>query len=388
MDPRTNPFAPGAGSQPPDLAGRDDILELASIAVDRTLHQLPANSMILVGLRGTGKTVLLNRIWQNALHTGIRALLTEAHEEKSIAELLIPPLRQALFSLDAMADASNKVKRGLRVLRSFMNGVRLKLSEVEFAMDAEPGTADSGDLETDLSQLFQVVGEAAADRSTALLLCIDELQYLSERELSALIMAMHHVNQRNLPVLLVAAALPHVVALSGKSKSYSERLFLFSEIGPLNPQHATAALQNPVTPHGVRFSPAAIEAIFQKTKGYPYFLQQWGQEAWNHAKTAEIDCETVEIATASALAKLDQSFFRVRFERLSPKEKEYMRAVAGLGPGVQRTGEIAAELNARPQNVAPIRASLIRKGVLYSPAYGDTAFTVPFFGEYLMRVMA
>jgi len=388
MNPRTNPFAPGAGSQPPELAGRSDILELATIAVDRTRSKLPANNIVICGLHGVGKTVLLHRIWQYGQRAGLNALLLEASDEKSFAELLIPALRQALFSLNAMGEASEAVKRAMRVLRSFANTTRHKLTAVDFAMDGEPGVADSGDLNADLSQLFQALGEAVAERETALLLCLDELQFLTEKELSALVLAMHHVSQRMLPVLLMGAGLPHYVALSERSRSYVQRLFVFFEIYPLPEADATLALVRPLEANGVPITPSAVEAILQETKGVPYFLQQWGHEAWNLAEMGEIDTLVVKKATESARAKLDGQFYSPIFEGLTPREKEYLRALAGLGEGVQRTGEIAAELNSKPQQLAPIRASLIRKGMLYSPAYGETAFAVPHFGEYLMRVMA
>jgi len=193
MDPKVNPFAPGAGSQPPELAGRDGILSAAGVALARIKNRKPSKSMILVGLRGVGKTVLLNRIWEAAKDDGYRAVLTEAHEEKRLSELLIPPLRQILFSLDAMENVSDKVKRGFRVLSSFVRGLKLKVSDIEISVDPELGSADSGDLESDLGELFVAIGEAAADRDTAVAICVDELQYLDEKELSALIMAIHRI---------------------------------------------------------------------------------------------------------------------------------------------------------------------------------------------------
>lgn len=387
MDPKTNPFAPGAGSQPPELAGRDSVLNGASVALARIKNRRPAKSMILVGLRGVGKTVLLNRIWEAAGDEGFKSVLVEAHEDKYIAELLIPPLRQILFSLDAQVNVSDKVKRGLRVLSSFIKGLKVKISEIEFSIDPEPGVGDSGDLEADLGELFVAIGEAAADRETAVAICVDELQYLDEKELSALIMAIHRINQRNLPLTLIGAGLPQIVGLTGRSKSYAERLFDFPPIGKLNEQDSASALQSPVRSNEVEFTEEAIQEILRETQGYPYFLQQWGHEAWNIAKNSPITLDNIKAASKAAIANLDQSFFRVRFDRLTPREKEYMRALAGLGDGNQRSGEIAARLGVKPQSIAPIRSSIIKKGMIYSPAYGDTAFTVPLFGAFLLRSM-
>lgn len=387
MDPKINPFAPGAGSQPPELAGRDNILNGASIAVARIKNRKPSKSMILVDLCGVGKTVLLNRIWEAATDDGCKAVLIEAHEDKNIAELFIPPLRQILFKLDMMENASDKVKRAFRVLRSFIRGLKVKVADIELSVDPELGTADSGDLEVDLSELFLAIGEAAADRATAVAICVDELQYLNEKELSAVIMAVHRVNQRNLPLILMGAGLPQVVGLTGKSKSYAERLFDFPPVGALNEEDSASALQSPVRSHQVEFTDSAIKEILRETQGYPYFLQQWGHEAWNIATTSPITVENIKAASKLAIANLDQSFFRVRFDRLTPREKEYMRALAGLGEGNQRSGDIAASLHVKPQSIAPIRSSIIKKGMIYSPAYGDTAFTVPLFGDFLIRNM-
>ena len=387
MEPRDNPFAPGAGSQPPELAGRDQILERASIALDRIKRRLSSKSLILIGLRGVGKTVLLNRISEKATTDGFRVVLIEATEDRSLPELLIPSLRQILFQLDAMQNISDKVKRGLRVLGSFVKSVKAKMGDLELGLGTEIGSGDSGDLETDLSEVFSAVGEAAADRGTAVAICVDELQYLSSTELSALIMAVHRINQRGLPLILVSAGLPQVVGLCGKSKSYAERLFDFPPIGPLDDFDARRALQGPVRNNNVDFDSDALSEIIKETQGYPYFLQQWGHEAWNIAQSSPITLKDVKSASALAIKNLDSSFFRVRFDRLTPREREYLYALATLGPGNQRSGEIAEQLQVKPQSVAPIRSSLIKKGMIYSPQYGDTTFTVPLFDAFMLRTM-
>ncbi len=284
---------------------------------------------------------------------------------------------------------SEKAKRGLRVLKSFFNGIKLKYQDIEIGIDIDPeaGAADSGDLEADLSALFLALGEAAADRGTAVALIVDELQYLSEEELSALIMAMHQISQRQLPVVLIGAGLPQLVALAGRAKSYAERLFQFPELGPLQPEYAAAALQEPVTEQNVRFTDEALQEIIRQTEGYPYFLQERGYQAWNLASQSPIGVDTIRQATDESIKRLDTNFFRVRFDRLTPREKEYLRALAELGEGPHRSGDVADQLDVKVQSVAPVRNSLIKKGMIYSPAHGDTAFTVPLFGDFMKRIM-
>jgi hypothetical protein len=387
MNPYANPFAPGAGSQPPELVGRNVILEKAAIALGRIRAGRHDKSMVLVGLRGVGKTVLLNRMYDRAISAGFRVAFIEAHEAKSLPLLLIPQIRQILYGLDIAKNVSEKTKRAFRVLRSFLGVIKTKFGGVEISLGVEPelGSADSGDLEVDLPDLFFALGEAAAERETAVAIFIDELQYVVDAEMSALIMAAHKLSQRNLPVVIIGAGLPQVVALAGRSKSYAERLFDYPEVGPLARYDAHNALQVPVRFQNAKFTEEALDKIFEVTQGYPYFLQQWGHEAWNLSESTTIGIEVVVEATKQAIAKLDQSFFRVRFDRLTPREKEYMRALAGLGEGNQRSGEIAAALQVKPQSIAPIRSSIIKKGMIYSPAFGDTAFTVPLFGDFLLR---
>jgi hypothetical protein len=389
MDPMQNPFSPGAGSPPPELAGRARLLEQARLTLGRVKAGRPERSFLLVGLRGVGKTVLLNKVRELADDSGYRAVLIEAHEGKPLAALLLPALRQLLISLDRMAQISQKAKRGLRVLRSFFNGVKLKYQDVEIGIDVDPevGTADSGNLEADLAEVFIAVGEAAADRQTAVALIIDEMQYLSEAELSALIMAMHQISQRQLPLLLVGAGLPQLVALAGRSKSYAERLFQFPEVGALQPADAAEAVQEPVREQGVEFTDEALQEIIRQTKGYPYFLQEWAYQAWNLAGGSPIEIGVVYEATRESIRRLDANFFRVRFDRLTPREKDYLRALADMGDATQRSGDIAERMQVKVQSIAPVRNGLIKKGMIYSPAHGDTAFTVPLFADFMKRIM-
>jgi len=384
-----NPFSPGAGSPPPELAGRAPLLDQARITLGRVKAGRPERSFLLVGLRGVGKTVLLNKIRELAVGLDYRAVLIEAHEGKALAELLMPALRQLLISLDRMATISQKAKRGLRVLKSFFNGVKLKYHDVEIGIDVdpEPGVADSGNLEADLAEVFVALGEAAAERQTAVALIIDEMQYLSEEELSALIMAVHQISQRQLPLLVVGAGLPQLVALAGRSKSYAERLFQFPEVGALQPADAADAVQEPVQEQGVEFTPEALQEVITQTKGYPYFLQEWGYQVWNLATHSPIGIDVVRRATDESIRRLDSNFFRVRFDRLTPREKDYLRALADLGDTAQRSGDIAERLHVKVQSIAPVRNGLIKKGMVYSPAHGDTAFTVPLFSEFMKRIM-
>ncbi len=390
MDRAQNPFSPGAGTRPPALAGRTSILENALVALERVKNGRAEKSMVLVGLRGVGKTVLLREIKHLAEPAGYQVVFVEAHEsrqKKPLPELLIPHLRRILFSLDRGERFSEKAKKALRVFKSFMSAIKVKVADLEFNLDvdAEHGEADSGDLEVDLAALFMAIGEAAQDRQTAIAIIIDELQYLNEKELSALIMAMHAVSQNGLPLILIGAGLPQLVGKAGNSKSYAERLFAFPEVGALSKEDAFTALQEPVKQLHVLFSKAALEKIYEITKGYPYFLQEWGYHAWNVAKTSPISEADVQQATQLAIANLDKNFFRVRFDRLTPSEKKYVRALAEFGPAPQRSGDIANKLGKPVERVAPLRGQLINKGMIYSPAHGDTAFTVPLFEEFLRR---
>lgn len=389
MDQIKNPFSPGAGSPPPELVGRDQIIKKAEVLLGRVQQKRSEKSFLMVGLRGVGKTVLLNEIEQITKKAGYQTITLEAHEDKSLAALLMPHLRRLLFDLDRLAGFSEKVRRGLGVLKSFVSGVRIKISEVEFGLDIEPerGTADSGDLEIDLSNLFIAVAEAAQDRKTTVALLIDEIQYLSEKELSALIMAMHKMQQLQLPLVLLGAGLPILTRLAGESKSYAERLFEFPEIGPLNPADAAKALQDPVVRVGVKFNRDAIDEIILLTHGYPYFIQEWGYQSWNHADRSPITLADVKGATATVIDRLDHNFFRVRFDRLTPREKDYLRAMAQMGVEDKRSSDIAEILGVKVNSLGPIRAQLINKGMIYSPAYGDVAFTVPLFDEFMLRAM-
>lgn len=388
MDPRRNPFAPGAGSRPPELAGREAAMEGVAIALDRIRNGRHAQSAILIGLRGVGKTVLLNEIRRAAEGEGIVTVPIEAPEGQSLPAMLVPALRTALLKLDRGQAAMTLAKRGLGALARFVKAFKLSYGELEASIDlGEIGIADNGDLESDLIDLIDLAGAAAGERGTSLVLFIDELQYVPERELAALITALHRARQNDRPITMVAAGLPQLAGQMGKAKSYAERLFLFTSIGPLDTTAATAAIVHPIEGEGCSIEPEAIARILEITRGYPYFLQEWGKQCWDTADRCPITAEDVEIANPTAISALDDSFFRVRFDRMTPSEKLYLRAMADLGEGPYNSTAIAEHLGRKPSSFGPVRASLVAKGMMYTPGYGQSAFTVPLFDAFMRRIM-
>jgi len=389
MNPVENPFAPGAGTPPPELAGRDDLRETVRIALERVRRGLPAKSVLLVGLRGVGKTVLLDRLRDDAESVGIHTLRIEAPESKSLPALIAPQLRQSLLRLSHIERARQFGQRALRGLAGFAKALKVKYQDIEvgFDFDPEPGLADNGDLEHDLSALIEVVGEAAQRAGTALILFVDELQYVAEDELAALITALHRAAQRRFPVTLVGAGLPQLRGRMGRAKSYAERLFDFPEIGPLSAEAARIAIQKPLHDQHADIEENALTSIVNHTHRYPYFLQEWGKHTWDLAPHSPITAHDVDRATEIAVAALDESFFRVRFDRLTPAEKRYLRAMAELGPGPHRSGDVAACLRRQVTSLGPTRSQLITKGMIWSPTHGDTAFTVPLFDQFMKRIM-
>ena len=389
MNPVTNPFAPGAGMPPPELAGRDELRETARVMIERVQLGLPTKSLLMVGLRGVGKTVLLDRIRDDAEATGIQTMRMEAPEHRSLPALLAPELRQALLRLSRNEHAKDLAQRALRGLAGFAKALKFKYSDIEVGFDFEPesGFADNGDLEHDLQALLEAVGAAAQKAGTALVLFIDELQYVQERELAALITALHRAAQRRLPIVLIGAGLPQLRGRMGQAKSYAERLFDFPEIGQLAEPAARIAIAKPAAAHAVMVNDDALEQILVETHRYPYFLQEWGKHTWDTAAASPITLQDVRQASRAAIAALDASFFRVRFDRLTPVEKRYMRAMSELGPGPHRSGDIAEKMGRGVTSLGPTRSQLIIKGMVWSPSHGDTAFTVPLFDEFMRRIM-
>lgn len=384
MDAKKNPFAPGAGTPPPELAGRSGTITDGTIALARA-RQGRGKSLLLLGLRGVGKTVLLNRLAEIARQEGNLAVVLEAPEGKDLAALLVPHLRQALLSLSASARARDLASRAAGVLRSFAATFKVKVGDIEFSAKPEGGIADSGSIDFDLPALLDVVTQAAQADDKVLALFIDEVQFLDKEELGALIFATHRLGQLARPFLLAGAGLPQLAGLAGEAKSYAERLFDYPDVGPLTPEAARAAIAEPLKREDVSIDAEALEAIVSKTQGYPYFLQVWGYQVWNAATRSPISSSDVTLATKAAIEDLDRGFFRVRLNRLTPREKEYLQTMASLGAGPHASGAIAAAMGEKVSAVAPFRESLIKKGMIFSRRHGETAFTVPLFDEFMRR---
>lgn len=389
MDPIKNPYAPGAGTPPPELAGRDELRETVRIALERVRAGRPTKSILMVGLRGVGKTVLLDKLRDDAAASGMETIRVEAPENRSLPAILAPQLRQALLRLSRNEQAKELAQRALRGLAGFAKALKVKYQDIEVGMDfePEPGLADNGDLEHDLQALLEVSGAAAKKAGTALVMFVDELQYVDEEQLASLITALHRSAQRSLPVVLVGAGLPQLPGKMGRAKSYAERLFDFPQIGPLSVEAARLAIYKPAADQGINVNEDALDQIIKETRGYPYFLQEWGKHSWDVATSSPITLKDVKQATTSAIAALDDSFFRVRFDRLTPLEKRYLRAMSDIGAGPHRSGDIAEKLGRGVTSLGPTRSQLIVKGMIWSPSHGDTAFTVPLFDAFMKRIM-
>jgi AAA domain len=340
---------------------------------------------MLLGLRGVGKTVLLNRIKRDADRLGFQTVKIEAPEGGRLSQLIVPELRRILFSLDLSSNAKHKVRRAMAALRNFGSAFKISVGEIDIGMTPDPGIADTGELEQDFPQLLIAVAEAAGESGTGLALFVDEVQYLSNVELGALIVACHETAQRGLPLIVVGAGLPQIAALSGDAKSYAERLFQYPEVDRLSNEAARQALTAPALKEGVSFDPDAVEEILRVTERYPYFIQEWGAHVWDLASATPIKKADVERATVVATTHLDANFFRVRFDRLTVLQQKYLRAMAELGQGPHKTGEIATALGIKASDIAMVRQQLINKGMIWSQRHGETAFTVPMFDEFMKR---
>ena len=389
MNPVKNPYTPGAGTPPSELAGREALREKVRICIERLRIGNTAKSVLMVGLRGVGKTVLLDQMRTDAEATGIHTIRVEAPENRSLPALLAPALRVALLRLSQIEAAKNLAQKSLRALAGFAKALKFKFQDIEVGIDFEPekGLADNGDLESDLTALFVEVGNAAKAAKTVLVIFIDELQYVKQTEFAALISALHRCAQLKLPLTVVGAGLPQLLSLAGEAKSYAERLFDYPIVDKLDKVAAGDAIRKPARNLNVDYEDAAVESIISNTQGYPYFLQEWGKHAWDLAQASPITALDVERASEITIAALDESFFRVRLERTTPSEKRYLRAMAELGPGPHRSGDIAQHMNKKANSFGPVRSSLISKGIVWSPIHGDTAFTVPLFHEYLLRTV-
>jgi hypothetical protein len=341
---------------------------------------------MLLGLRGVGKTVLLNKISEMAEQLDYHVVMLEAPEGQRLAEFLAPALKATLLRLNRIEKAKDLVGRAVGALRGFASAFKVSIGELDVSI-TEPPSADSGNLEIDLPALMLAVGQAAKAADSSVAIFVDEVQYLSEDDLRALIVAFHAIAQKGLPVVLFGAGLPQVAGLAGDAKSYAERLFDYPSVGPLDTDSAKQAVRKPVEDEGATIEDEALARIVASTHGYPYFLQEWGKHSWNEAPASPITGTAVAAAEKTATDALDKSFFRVRFDRLTPLEQHYLRAMAELGPGPHRSGAIADVLGRSVESMGPLRSGLIRKGMVWSPAHGDTAFTVPLFDEFMHRTM-
>ena len=389
MDAITNPYTPGAGTPPRELAGRDDLRNKVRICLERLRIGNSAKSVIMVGLRGVGKTVLLDKMRLDAESSGIQTVRIEVPENRSLPAVIAPALRIALLRLSKVEAAKVFAQRALQALAGLAKSLKFKYQDIEVGLDfdAEPGLADNGDLEVDLAALFVESGIAAKNAGTVLALFIDELQYIKQDQFAALISALHRCAQQNLPIAVVGAGLPQLLSIAGEAKSYAERLFDYPIVDKLTHSPATDVIRKPALALGVVFEDEAVEEIIRKTDGYPYFLQEWGKHAWDVAQATPITKNDVLEATQLTIATLDESFFKVRIERTTPSERRYLKAMAELGAGPHRSGDIAQKLNKAATSLGPVRASLIAKGIVWSPSHGDTAFTVPLFHLYLLRTL-
>ncbi len=387
MDPVRNPYSPGAGTPPPALVGRDQLIEEFGIAIRRMQIGRPARSMMLTGLRGVGKTVLLREFGKVGSGLNWTHLHLEASEDDQFLDSVAAFARQALLRLSRRHELADRVRQALGVLRSFQ--LRWNIPDagsVDLQIDPIQGYADSGALELDLADLLSEVGQLAATQQSGVLFTVDEMQYLPREHFAALIVALHRISQEELPLMLVGAGLPSLPALAGEAKSYAERLFVFRQIDQLNPQDAQFALTLPAQREQVAWEPEALDLVLEQTQGYPYFLQEFAQQAWDAAEHDEvINRSDVEVAMPVAIDDLDTGFFAVRFDRTTPAERDYLAAMSSLGPGPYGSGDVARALGKTTTQLGPVRDSLIRRGLCYSPRWGVIDFTVPMFDQFLRR---
>jgi hypothetical protein len=384
MDPINNPYSPGAGVPPPELAGRESILQAAENMIKRVKNGHATQSQILLGLRGVGKTVLLNRIDQIAENLGCETSIFEADMDRTLPQLLTQQLHRLLLKLDRRKRMGDEVKKAFALLQAFAAIFRVHVGEFQVGV---AGATATGDLSIDLTDLLVAIGEAAKARNTVAVILVDEVQYIAKDDLGALIMALHKISQRKLPLLFFGAGLPQLAQLAGDAKSYSERLFTYPEVGPLDVESARKALVEPARREGIEYDEKALELILKETEGYPFFLQVWGSHIWQEAKGSPIKVSDARKASKSAVTALDEGFFKVRFERLTERQQQYARAMAEFGNEPANSTAVANQLGITVKKAAPVRDEVIKKGMAYSPKRGLIAFTVPKFDEYMKRAI-
>ncbi len=391
MEARFNPYTPNAGARPPAFVGRDDQVATFDLLLQRLLDGRSEQSMMITGLRGVGKTVLLNEFRRRASDAGWAVVEMEIakHDDSAFRRVLAREIRKALFEISPASKWKDKARRAAAALKSFTIHVNPD-GAITGSLDVEAleGVADSGMLDADVTDVLVSLGEAAAEHGTGVVLLMDEVQFLSSSQLEALIAALHRTVQRSLPITLVAAGLPQIPELAGEAKSYSERLFKFPSIGKLQRADAELALVGPAGPD-VSYTRDAVELIVDYTEGYPYFIQEFGKAVWDIAEGPAITRSDAHHARSAVEDKLDSSFFRVRLDRTTELERAYLRAMAELGPEAQLAADVAALLDRTSQQCGPTRARLIDKGLLYTPSsgYGYAAFTVPQFDVFMKRTV-
>jgi hypothetical protein len=394
MDPVRNPYAPGAGQRPPELAGRDSELSAFDVVLERIAHGRPERSLVLTGLRGVGKTVLLNQLRSAAISRGWGTGKIEARPEQSLRRPVSSALHMALRELGPRHRDQDSMDEVLGVVKAFAQRGQPADAKVRdrwqpgIDVPAATGRADSGDMEIDLVELLSDAAGVAADIGSGIALFIDEMQDVQPDDVSAICAACHELSQQGAPLIVVGAGLPHLPAVLSASKSYSERLFRYLRIDRLDREAADRALLAPAEREDVAFEPAALDALYEAADGYPYFVQAYGKVTWDVAASSPITADDVAMAAPAAEAELAVGFFGSRYDRATPSEREYMHAMAELGgPGgaAVATSEVAVSLGRKPASLSPARDSLIKKGLVYSAERGQIAFTVPHFGRYLLR---
>jgi len=358
------------------------------VLMGRTQLRKSAQSLLMTGLRGVGKTVVLNEILRTAEESGtIIPIYVEASENRRLAELLAAPLKLELLKLNRIEGAKVAARRGLSILRNFLGTVKIAFGDVGIELEPMPGEGDSGDIQFDLCAILSAVAEAAGERKKAIILLIDEVQYLSQAELEALVMSIHHIQQRELPLALIGAGLPILAKLAGEAKSYAERLFRYPVLGPLSDENAKLAIATPLRQENIRIADEALSVVCRESGGYPFFLQEWGSQLWNYVEQEPISLEDVQGVRSVVLNSLDANFFRIRMERVTSSEKKFIYAMAAriTEDGTCRVSDVADELKVDMSSLGPRRMTLIKKGMIYSPGHGLLAFTVPLFADFLAR---
>lgn len=386
MRPHDNPYTPNAGARPAVLVGRDEHLEAFDVLLDRLRAGYTEQSLLITGLRGVGKTVLLTAFEERARSRSWTTVEAEITKNSPFEARMAHLARRALLQMAPRDSWTDRAKRAASVLRSFQVTISTDGSiTAGLGVEALPGLADSGELADDLTDLMVALGEAAQTHDGGVVFLFDEVQFLSPAELEALIAAIHKTVQRQLPITLVGAGLPQLPRLAGEAKSYAERLFKFPRIGALGPDEAARAMTEPARSRGVEYTTDAIDAVLEYTEGYPYFIQEYGKVLWDLTESPPITLQDVTRARDAVEAKLDESFFRVRAERTTELELRYLRAMADLGSEPRQAKEVAAALGRTSEQLGPTRSRLIEKGLLYTPGHGLAAFTVPQFDRFLRR---